>query len=91
MMVPTGAPAALLLAASEEDEEHAGESWWHRYRWWVLGTVALLAIVGAALALVLTANSKVDVPALTGLTQPQAVARLSRMRVSWPLPVRLPV
>ncbi len=77
MMVPTGAPAALLLAASEEDEEHAGESWWHRYRWWILGTVALLAIVGTALALALTANSKVSVPAVPGLTQTQAVARLS--------------
>ncbi|HEY7829125.1 MAG TPA: Stk1 family PASTA domain-containing Ser/Thr kinase [Solirubrobacteraceae bacterium] len=77
MMVPTGAPAALLLAASEEDEDPGGESWWQRYRWWVLGTVALLAILGTALALVLTANNKVSVPALTGLTQTQAVARLS--------------
>jgi len=77
LAVPTGAPAALLLAASEEDEEQGGESWWHRYRWWVLGAIALLAIVGTALALALTANNKVSVPALTGLTQAQAQARLS--------------
>jgi eukaryotic-like serine/threonine-protein kinase len=77
VVVPTGAPAALLLAASEEDEEHGGESWWQRYRWWVLGAVALVAIVGTALALALTAQNKVSVPAVTGLTQAQAVARLS--------------
>jgi beta-lactam-binding protein with PASTA domain len=77
MMVPTGAPAALLLAASEEDEETGDETWWQRYRWWVLGTLGMLAIIGVALALALTANNKVSVPALTGLTQTQAVARLS--------------
>jgi beta-lactam-binding protein with PASTA domain len=76
--LPTGAPAALLLAASEEDEEQGGENWWHRWRWWIAGGVLLLAIVGAALALALTASSKVTVPALTSLPQAQAEARLTR-------------
>jgi serine/threonine-protein kinase len=75
--LPTGAPAALLLAASEEDEEQRDESWWRRWRWWILGGVLLLAIVGAALALALTASSKVTVPALNGLPQTQAEARLA--------------
>jgi beta-lactam-binding protein with PASTA domain len=76
--LPTGAPAALLLAASEEDEEQRGESWWRRWRWWIVGGVLLLAILGAALALALTASSKVTVPALTSLPQAQAEARLAR-------------
>ena len=75
---PTGAPAALLLAASEEDEEQGGESWWRRWRWWIMGGVLLLAMVGAALVLALTASSKVTVPALTSLPQAQAEARLTR-------------
>jgi eukaryotic-like serine/threonine-protein kinase len=75
---PTGAPAALLLAASEDDEERGEETWWHRWRWWVLGGVLLLAILGAALALVLSSTSKVTVPALTSLPQAQAEARVAR-------------
>ncbi len=75
---PTGAPAALLLAASEDDEERGEETWWHRWRWWVLGGVLLLAILGAALALVLSSTSKVTVPALTSLPQTQAEARIAR-------------
>jgi eukaryotic-like serine/threonine-protein kinase len=77
VVVPTGAPAGLLLAASEEDEDPGGQSWWHRYRWWVLGAVALVAIVGTALALALTAHSDVSVPAVTGLKQAQAEARIT--------------
>jgi serine/threonine-protein kinase len=76
--LPTGAPAGLLLAASEDDEEHRGESWWHRWRWWILGGALLLAILGVALALALSAASKVMVPALTSLPQAQAEVRLTR-------------
>jgi eukaryotic-like serine/threonine-protein kinase len=76
---PTGAPAALLLAASEDEREHGDESWWHRWRWWVLGATLLLAILGVALALALSVPSKVTVPALTSLPQAQAEARLARL------------
>jgi len=73
-----GAPGTLLLAPPAQEGEREGESWLRRHRWWVLGGVALLAILGAALALALTAASKVEVPALTGLPQAQAEARLAR-------------
>ncbi|HEY7952456.1 MAG TPA: Stk1 family PASTA domain-containing Ser/Thr kinase [Solirubrobacteraceae bacterium] len=75
---PTGAPAALLLAASEDDREQGDESWWHRWRWWIAGATLLLAILGVALALALSAPSNVTVPALTSLPQAQAEARLAR-------------
>jgi eukaryotic-like serine/threonine-protein kinase len=73
-----GAPGTLLLAAPAQEGDRDGESWFRRHRWWVLGGVALLAILGAALVLALTAASKVAVPALTGLPQAQAETRLAR-------------
>jgi eukaryotic-like serine/threonine-protein kinase len=78
MALANGAPGTLLLATPEGDSRQDGEGWWKRHRWWVLGGVLLLAILGAALALALTAASKVAVPAVTGLPQAQAEARLAR-------------
>jgi beta-lactam-binding protein with PASTA domain len=67
-----------MAPATEEDGEPDGDSWFKRHRWWVLGGVALVLIVGAALALALTDGSKVRVP--TVLSEPQTLAetRLTR-------------
>jgi beta-lactam-binding protein with PASTA domain len=73
--VLTMAPAA---DGGGDGEDGEGGNWFKRHRWWVLGGVALLVVLAAALALILTNSSKVKVPAVTGEPETLAEANLTR-------------
>jgi eukaryotic-like serine/threonine-protein kinase len=78
--IPANEWGVLTMApATEGDGEPDDGNWFKRHRWWLLGGVALLAVLGAAVALILTNSSKVTVPRVTG--EPQALAEANLTRV----------